>query len=262
MPSQAPNNLIVKHIDFGNAKIEYITAAQASFTAAAASTKWRQFGLTQGESSFQVQKESTEIRSGFPSQIVATFFTEENISLALNLAEFGPDIVNLCLGGPTMTKTVGTTPATTLTTGSTKTVLNLTSATGFDPLDQVEVTTAGVKQYGTIKTIVGNVVTLYEGLSGDTTPVTADAVKKVTKVQYDMGDLAAPIDMALKITKTHVQAGHTLEIYIPKAQAQVDIPLKWQEGKDPIILPVTFKAVSDSAVESGKTARLIYTMAA
>lgn len=141
-------------------------------------------------------------------------------------------------------------------------MIELTSATGYAVGDEIEVTTGSTKQYGYIKSIDGDEITLYEGLSSNTTPSAGDAVAKVESKTISIGALASPADIAIKVSKTLVGGYGTKDVYLLKAQASSEMVMSWPDGQgniDVVGLPFQFDAIADDQIESGKIAHVVFT---
>jgi hypothetical protein len=79
--------------------------------------------------------------------------------------------------------------------------------------------------------------------------------------RINIGSLAAPSNIAVKISKVIVSGVWSYDIYIPKVEADPNITLNWPDGNtgggvtDPLSIPFIWEAVSDAEVESGDLAQ-------
>lgn len=265
MPAQSPSTNIANLIDVGNC-IVYVGIKQSSFANCASYTGWRKLGLLKDGAQLTSAKDKLEFFSGTPLKKQKAFFIKEDLKLAGTFLEFSSANLNRALGNPGQTITTKVSPSTTIKTATVPTVssFNLTSPTGFAVDKEIEVTSGTTKQYGTIKSIVGDLVTLYEGLDLNTVPAVGDAVKVVDTKAIVLGSVAAPGDVALKISKTLVGGYGSLDIYMPDVQANGNITLAWADATtnvDGVGIPFEFEAISDPAVESGNLAQVLFTQA-
>lgn len=267
MTTQLPSTIVASDIDVGNSIVEFCAAAftdSSALTTAEASTKWRGLGILKDGATLDVSKTSLEFYSGFPAKTQQVYFSSEEIRLSGTLLECPPRKIALALGSPSLSETVyasSPSPAT-VATGSTKTLVNFSSATGYAVDDEIRVGT-GSYQYGRIQSIATNAVTLYEGLSGDANPTTGHAIAKIKDTYFDLGDIATPANIALRLKKTMVGGYGSYIITIPNAQMDGNMSATYQDNQqnpnEGIGFPFVAKAISKSTVESGKTARWRFT---
>lgn len=262
--SQAPSTLIASDIDLGNAIVYYCDTSFSTFTAAAASTKWRKLGLLNEGVQIEFAKEPLEFYSGAPAKLQQTYYISEGLQLSGQIMEVNPRNIARIMGGLTITETVKTSSpaATTVATGSTKSVVKVASSTGYAVDDEIRVGNSGSYQYGRIASISGNDITLYEDLSGDANPTTGHAVAKIDTTSFEYGALAAPSNVGLKIIKTMIGGYGSWALYIAKAQFDANTSMAFGDNTqslEGIGMPFTVKAISDPNVESGKLAKWIFT---
>jgi hypothetical protein len=259
MTSQAPASNLTNFLDVGNAIVYYSKTPKVSFAAAEAATDYRKLGMLSNVS-LEVAREVIKIRSGFPQRTVKQFFSAEDVRLNGEMLEISPFNINRALGGPTMTITTLTSSpaATTVASGSTKSIVNVASAAGYAPNDIIEVGNT-TKQYGVIKSISTNAITLVEALDGDVNPTTGHAVAKVDKIKQSAGQIASPDEVSLKIVKTLAGGAGTIEYYILKAQIEGTLSFSYTDNTaaEPVGMPFSFEALSDAAVESGATLLIV-----
>jgi hypothetical protein len=267
MTTQVPSILIPSQIDLGNPVVYIAETNFSSFTAAAAATSWRKLGVLKDGAALEHILEKLEVYSGVPQRKVATFFTKEDLKLSGQMGEFSATNLARTMGMnlTDITTTVkASSPApTTVATGSTKTVINVADAAGYAVDDEIRVGNASNNyQFGVIKSISDDAITLYEGLSGDTNPTTGHAVAKVDTRSLIIGALASPNYKAIKVAKTLVGGYGTINLYLPKVEADGNWTINWQDGGgnvDSVGIPFMFDAVSDPDVESGALAQAIFT---
>lgn len=266
MATQAPSSNFKDFIDIGNAIVYFAPSAFTSFSSAASATTWRKLGILKQGVNLNVEKARVDVKSGVPQRLVKTFYTEEMLRVAGEIMEVTPLNISRVLGGVSITTAVkaSSPAATTVATGSTKTVVNFTSATGYAVGDLIRTGNASNNyQYGVIKSISGNAVTMVEALDGDASPTTGHAIAKVDTMKLNMGSVATPANIALKISKTMVGDVGTLDFYLPNVIADGNTTFNWGDNGtvEPVGLPFLFEAISDPDVESGATAQLIWTQA-
>lgn len=263
MTTQAPASNLTDFIDLGNAVVYYAPTHFTSFSSAVSATTWRKFGILKTGSQLQIEKAKIDIRSGVPQRIVKTFFTQEDMRVSGEIMEFTPFNLSRVLGGLSLTVAVlsSSPSATTVGTGSTKTVVNFASITGYAVGDLIRVGNSGSYQYGVIKSISGDDATLYEALDGDATPTVGHAIAKVDTIKQNIGSVATPTDVAVKISKTIVGGAGSLDIYMIKANADGNLSIDWQDNGtvEAVGLPFNFQAIGDPDVESGALAQVIFT---
>jgi hypothetical protein len=264
MTSQSPSTLVPSDIDLGNCILYYAPSPFTSFAAALAATTWRKFGLMKEGVKVDVSKVIQEFYSGYPSKLQQQYVSGEDFRVMGECLEVNPRQMARVLGGPSITETVKTTApgATTVATGSTKTVVQVASATGYAVGDEIRVGDAGSYQYGRIKSISGNALTLYEALSGDTNPTTGHAVAKIDTSYFDLGGLTLPESMGIKISHTLPGGYGSYDWYVLKAQMTGNLSINWQDNNqnpDANGMPFELRALSDPDVESGNTVRVHWT---
>lgn len=260
MTSQAPSTLVPADITLGNCVLYYAPTHFTSFSSAIAATTWRKFGLMKEGVRLDAGKEFAEFFSGYPARLQQQYCSSEDIRLTGEMLEVNPRNAARVLGGLSITETVkaSSPAATTVATGSTKSVVNVASATGYAAGDEIRVGNSGSYQYGRIKSIATNAITLYEALSGDATPTTGHAVAKIDTVSYDMGTLTLPANIGAKLSYTCVGSKFALDFYILKAQMTANLTMSWQDNTqtpDALGLPFELRGLSDPDVESGAVAR-------
>ena len=263
MSTQNPSTNVPSYLDLGNAIVYYSSSTFTSFANAVSSTTWRKLGVLRAGVSVDLAKSSVDIKSGVPQRLVKRFFVEETLKVSGEMMEISPFNLARALGGlpPTVAVKSASPAATTVASASTKAVVKVASSSGYAVDDLIRVGNVGSYQYGVIKTISGNDLTLYESLDGDANPTTGHAVAKVDTMSYAFGSVATPADISLKISKTLVAGFGTMDLYIPKANAEANMTLNWEDNGTPnsVALPFSFEAVSDSSVESGNLAQVIFT---
>lgn len=264
MPSQSPSALIPSDISLGNCILYYCPTHFTSFTAAKSSTKWRKLGLMQEGVDVQGPQEIAQFFSGMPSKIVQQYVTGQNLSITGSLLELNIRNLSRVLGGLTVSETVkASSPSpTTVATGSTKSVINVASATGYAAGDEIRVGDSGSYQYGRIKSISSNAITLYEGLDGDANPTTGHAVAKIDTSYVDIGQNPLPAYIALKASYTLTGGYGEMNMYLIKAQMTGGLSMRFADNTqspEPIGLPFTAQALSDADAESGNVVRIEFT---
>lgn len=263
MTSQAPSTNVPQFIDIGNAIVYYAPSPQTSFSNAQAATNWRRLGVMKSGVQVQISKELVDVRSGTPQRLIKRFYTQDNLMVSGELLECSPFNLSRLLGGATLTSTVKASApaATTVATGSTKSVIKVASASGYAADDLIRVGDSAPYQYGVIKTIAGNDLTLYEGLDGDATPTTGHALAKVDTMALAFGQVAAPASVSLKLSKTMVGGFGTIDLYILNCLAEANTTLGWQDNgtQEPVGMPFSFEAVSDPDIEGGSFAQALWT---
>lgn len=265
MASQAVSTNISNHIDIGNAIVYVSKAAKSSFSSAKSATDWRKLGILKDGLVLDRAIEKIEFRSGVPLTLQKQYFVSEAINISGQILEF--NAANLArVAGLSVSRTVkASSPApTTVASGSTKSVINFTSVTGYAVDDLIQVGNSGSEQYGVIKSISGTAVTLYEALDNDTNPTTGHAIAKVDVENVDFGNVSAPPEIAIKIVKTLVGTGDAFEVYVLKAQSDGSLSLNWADGGatvEGVGIPFSFAGLSDALVESGKVMRMGFTQA-
>jgi FtsP/CotA-like multicopper oxidase with cupredoxin domain len=258
MPSQVPSTKNANNIDLGNAVVYFAQGAFASFTAARSATTWRKLGLLKTGSTLNLEVETTSFSSGFPLREQKKFYTSVKGSVTGEMLEFSienlADAMGIGRANITYTVKASAPAATTVVTGSTKTVVNVTSATGYVAGDKIRIGTGATAQIGVIKSIASNVFTLDEGLSLDITPTAGLAVAKIDTATITGGSIASPLDISLKLTKTHIGTGETYDYIIPKAQASGAFSLAFVDNtgtNDGVGIPFNYSLLSDPDVENG-----------
>jgi hypothetical protein len=264
--SQNASTRCALDIDAGNGILYFVDEPFSSFSSAIASTKWRKLGMMKDQVNLQVPREFLEFYSGVPSALQAQYVTAEDVMLGGNLLEGSPENVARILGGMDLTYTTkASSPVpTTVLTGSTKSSIIVADSTGYAAGDQIQVGTGASAQYGRIRSIdtATDTFTLYEGLDNDVTPDPGAAVAKVDQVYFDLGTLTAPDYIALKFSHTFLGGYGSFDLYILKAQIKSNFDTNFQDNtKTPESIGYGFQAMSikDPEVESGKTARWLYT---
>lgn len=259
MPSQAPSTKIANDIDLGNGTLYFTTTPFASFAAAASATTWRKFGLLKQGLTIAQTASTIPFRSGFPKVKVAEFTDEVNVEISGEFLESSieniADAVGIGRENIVYTVKASAPAATTVVTGSTKTVVNVTSATGYAVGDKIRVGTGGTAQIGVIKSISSNIFTLYEALSRDITPTAGLAVAKIDTATVSGGNSALGIYLGLKFTKTHVGNGGVRDFYFPKAKTDGSFNLGFTDNagtNDGVGIAFKFSLFSDPDVENGQ----------
>lgn len=260
MPSQAASTNVPLDISLGNAILYYSDTPYTTFSSAIAGTKWRKFGLLKDTARLEASKEFAEFYSGFPSTLQQRYVTSESLKITGELLEVNPRNAARILGGPTVTETVkaSSPAATTVATGSTKTVINVASATGYAAGDEIRVGNSGSYQYGRIKSIATNAITLYEALSDDALPTTGHAVAKIATVYYDTGLLSLPATISCKLSHTFTGSKFTLDMYILSAQIAGNLAMAFADNTktpDAVGMPFELDSIADTTIEAGATSR-------
>lgn len=255
--SQAASTVYKGDIDLGNALVYVNSSAFTSFSSAIAATSWQKIGLLNGALNINHSIEKVEFSSGTPAKLQQTYYTNERLRVDGNMLEFNPTNLSLILGGPTITRTVhASSPSpTTVATGSTASVLELASATGYAVGDELRIGDT-TYQYGRIASISSDTVTLAQALPS--TPTVGHAVAKVNGSTMDIGAVSAPSDVAIKVSKTLIGGYGSYDLYILKAQFDGNVTLSFLDNNpnlEGIQMPFAFDAISDPDVESGKLAR-------
>lgn len=264
MTVQASSVLVPTDIDLGNAVVYYSDSIFSSFSSAKSATTWRKLGLMKENTPIERVMGKIDLYSGVPRRKCQTYYISEELRFSGQILEINPRSLNRILGGLTITETVKSSnpAATTVATGSTKTVVNFTSTTGYAVGDEIRVGNSGSYQYGRIKSFNGSAVTLYEALSGDANPTTGHAIAKIDNTYYDLGSVAEPANCGIKISKTLIGGYGYWDLYIAKAKFTGDLSAVLSDGSnnvDSIGLPFTLEAYSDPDVESGNLARWDWT---
>lgn len=261
MTNQPASTLVASDFDAGNSILYYATSPFTTLAAAKASTAWRKFGLIGEGARFSIATQELNFYSGFPSGLQKKYYTAQDVMIAGNLRETEPRKLALVMGGVTITETVhASSPApTTVGTGSTKTSIVVADSAGYAVDDQIRVGNSGSYQYGRIKTIDTGMdtFTLYEGLSGDTIPTVGHAVAKIDNSSFPIGNLSAPADIAVKLSKTTIGGYGTYDIYILKAQITPNVEINYSDdvqAAEKIGIPFTLTGIKDDAVENGAIA--------
>lgn len=261
MATQAVSTLVPADIDLGNALVYYSPTTFSTFSSAKSATTWRKLGQMKDGVQLDVPREFAKVYSGFPSKLVKQYIASEALNISGAIAEFNPFNLARVFGGLDLTvavKSSSPTP-TTATSGSTKSVVKVASATGFAAGDLIKVGT----QYGRIKSIASLDLTLYEGLSADTNPTTGDAVSKVDTASFKIGSLAAPTEYAIKISKTQVGGPFSWNCYIPRAifagNPSLAFPDNSASPTDILGVPFAIEALADADIESGNLAMWEFT---
>lgn len=255
---QAPVTNNSEYINLGPMEV-FVGSAKESLVAAESATDYRKLGQTRSGVVINHEFAQLVIKSGFPLRTVKKFITETRLEVTGELIEFSGSNFARVIGGPEVGLTLVNSPAPTLATGSTKTVLELSSAAGFSRGDEIAVVGGSVTQYGVIRSISNNSVTLFEGLSLDETPAPGDTVKLVDKRSIPIGSMSSPVDVSLKLSKT-LEKGK-LDIYVYKANAGGTFSLNFGDGEgniEPIGLAFAYEALADSAVDAGNLARAVF----
>jgi hypothetical protein len=266
MPNQPSAALIGADITAGNGVLYYAPTFFTSFTDAKASTAWRKMGMMKSAANIGISREYLEFFSGVPAALVQTYITAEDITISGDLLEGRPENIARILGGVNLVRTVkASAPApTTVAASSTKTLINLTSATGYKAGDEIRVGAAPPYQYGRIKTLTGNAATLYQGLDLDITPTPGDEVAKVDTSTMDLGALAAPANVALKFSYTMLGGYGSFDLIVLKAQFKSNFDLAFQDNtRTPEGIGFSFTAtgIKDADVEGGIIAQWVATHA-
>jgi len=268
MPAQGPSTSNVNTIDLGNAVLSIAPAAFASFADASASTAWRRLGLMKSGSTFSVTTSLTDFFSGTPKRKVKSFYDAQEGNISGEMLEFSlenlADATGIGRNNITYTTLASAPAPTTVVTGSTTTVINFTSVTGYQVGDKILVGTGATAQVGTIKTIAALVVTLYDGLSRNLVPGAGLAIAKIATSIIVGGSIAAPLDVALRLQKTHVGTGETYDYFIPKAQADGAFSLGFIDNSgtnDGVGIPFNFSILSDNTTENGNIFQIRSTQA-
>ena len=263
MSAQLPASNVARYLDIGNAIVYIAKAKKTSFSSAVSATDYRKLGVLESGLQIDVSKAQVQIKSGVPQRLIKTFYTEENMRISGAMLEFSPFNLSRALGGLALTVTTKSSSpaATTVATGSTKTVVNVASSSGYAVGDLIEVGNTGAKQYGVIASISGNALTLVEALDNDANPTTGHAVAKVDTVKMNGGAIAAPTEISLKISKTMTGGFGTLDVYILNAIADGNVSFGWRDNGnvDPSSIPFAFDSLSDANVESGAIFQTVFT---
>lgn len=263
MPSQAPSTNVARYLDVGNIVVYYYGSTFSSFSSAVSSTAWRKLGVMKAGTQLDLAKSLLDVKSGTPLRLSKRFYTEETLKVSGELMEISPFNLSRALGGLSLTTTVlsSTPAATTVATGSTKSSVVVASSSGYTVGDLIRVGNSGAYQYGVIKTIVTNTFTFYEDLDGDANPTTGHAVAKVDKMSMNLGTVATPSNISLKLSKTIAGGYGTMDIYIINAVAEGNAAFNWADNGtvESVGIPFSFEAISDATVESGATAQVILT---
>jgi len=259
--NQASSTLVASDFDAGNSILYYAPAPFTTLASAVAATTWRKFGLIGDGAKFSVNTQELSFYSGFPSGLQKKYFTSQDVMITGNLRETEPRKLATIMGGVTITETVhASSPApTVVATGSSKILVAVGSVVGYAVHDQIRVGNSGSYQYGRIKSINTSTdeFTLYEALSGDTIPTIGHAVAKIDRTYYPIGNLSAPADIAVKLSKTTIGGYGTYDIYILKAQITPNIEINYSDDTqtaEKIGVPFTLSGIKDDAVESGAIA--------
>jgi len=263
MSTQSPSTLVPTDIDLGNSIVYYKDSAITSFSSAKSETGWRKLGLLKEGAQLDVAKEMVEFYSGFPAVLQKQFVQSEDLRISGQILEINPRAVARILGlapSSDATETVkASSPApTTVASGSTASVVEVADATGYAVGDEIRVGNSGSYQYGRIRSINSNTITLYEVLSNNTAPTVGHAVAKVDETYFDFGATTVPNDISIKISHTLPGGYGACDLYILKAQMTGNTSILYPDNtqsQDGNGMPFELRAISDADVESGKTAR-------
>lgn len=260
MAAQLPSTITGADLDLGNAILYFNPTPFQTLAAAVAATTWRKLGLMGEGVRFNVNTNEVKFYSGFPASLQQKYYASQDVMIAGKLLELEPRKIAMLMGGATLTETVhATSPApTTVATGSTKTAIKCASVTGYAVNDQIRVGT-GTYQYGRVQAIdtVTKTLTLYEGLSGDAVPTVGQAVAKILRTYFPIGNLSAPASIAAKISKTTIGGYGTSDIYILKAQVTPQTEMVYTDDNqtpEKLGMPFTLEGIKDPNVENGAIA--------
>lgn len=266
MTSQAPATLIAGDILLGNAIAYYTPTPFTDWSTARSSTAWRKLGYMKDGLKIDHTREPQEFIDGYPASPIAKYISYEELSVSGSMMEFEPRRIAQLLGGLEISETVfASSPSpTTVASGSTKTSIIVADSTGYAVDDEIRVGNSGSYQYGRIKAIdTGtDTITLYEGLSGDTTPTVGHAVAKIEEEYFTIGTLALPAYIGIKVVKTMSNGKGSGELIIPRAQAVGTLSLDFQSNVktfDGVGLPFTVTAATDASITGGGLARYYHT---
>jgi hypothetical protein len=264
MTTQLPSTNYDKFLDIGGAIVYFSKTYKTTYSSAESATDWRKAGVLKDGVKIAVNKgQIVDVKSGTPQVLVKRFYTEENLVISGEFLEISPFNLARAFGGLTTTITTKTSgpAATTVATGSTKSVVNVASATGYAAGDLISVGTT--PQYGVIASISGNAFTLVEALDNDTTPTTGQAVAKVDTAKIKFGTVATPTNIAIKISKTFLSGAGTIDWYVLKAIAEGSGEFNYSDNGSSELtsIPFSFQGLTDPNVESGSFMQAVYTQA-
>lgn len=266
MTTQSPSTLVASDIDLGGCILYYAPTSFTTFTDAIAATSWRKFGMMNEGVQLDLTREMIRFFSGFPARLQKQYVSSEDLRISGQMLEVTVRNAARGLGGLTVVETVKTTspaPAT-VATGSTKSSIVFDDITGYAVDDEIRVGNSGSYQYGRIRSIntATDTATLYEGLSGDTVPTVGHAIAKIDTSYVELGSLTEPADIAIKISHTLPGGYGSYDMYVIKAQMTGNLSMNWGDNTQTpgtISIPFEVSAIADPDVESGKTARWIFT---
>lgn len=270
MTNQLPSSNYVNSMDAGNIIVRVYQGYFSTFAAAiAAKDSFKKVGVLSGGAQMEISGDKIDFFSGVPQVLVQRIQTLQSLKVSGAMAEFTPINLALALGMIQSDLTVAvkssSPTATTVATGSTQSVIKVASATGFEANRLIKVGTGSNAQYGVIKSISGTDFTMYDGLSGSTNPTTGYAVAEVDTTKLNIGAVAAPQNIAIRLTKQIVTGVDAYDVYILKAQADPNVTINWSDGGgggggvDPISIPFAWDALGDPDVESGNLAQIVFT---
>ena len=245
----SPNTVYEKRVSLGGGTV-YIGSVITDKTNLPSDL--RSIGLIDSENASELQKSFQMLswKSGSPSKKVYEAIIDEEINFSTNLSEI--DLFQLTLAfNTTPTYTVGTTVSDTTQTGSTASLLKLSDASSVTENMLLEIGLSGASATDKLrraKSISSNDVTLEEALKE--APTDGTTVKDVTKVEWVLGNASSPQYYGFKYEKKLPILNQKLTIILFKVAVSESVSLSFQDDTKNII-PVTFSATSDPAVESG-----------
>jgi hypothetical protein len=241
-------------LNFGGG-IAYLAPSAIASKAAADTAFFRNLGFIDKDNNaaFEFIKSRLEWRNGSPSKKVYEIPIDEAVNFSTQLSEVKMDILDLIFGS-TGTHTEGSNSTTIAADPApTATVFTVADASDFsagefvsidmDPGDAHDYYQRG------IKSISGDVITLAEALPA--APAENDTVKNITKSEWDLGGSSSFTYYGFKYVKKFPIINYNLTIVLYKVGMGETITMNYQDDAKNI-LPVTFSAISDDDVESGK----------
>ena len=217
-------------------------------------SNFRNVGLVSGDNDFtlELSTDMATMKSGTPLRDVYSFIRGQELDIKTTLSEIDHQALAWATGED-ITYTVGT-PGTTVaaTPAPTASVFTVASATGLTAKDLIEIDlgTGGTadKHYRWIKSVSGSEITLGEALPE--APAASDTVKEVSKTEMLLGYNVVPTEYSLKYIKVLPVLNQKLTVVVFKAITSGRMAINFKDG-DFNGLPISFKALADSDVESG-----------
>jgi hypothetical protein len=242
-------------MDIGNAIMYVAPLPFLSFDSAVNSPLWRKMGKLSGVLDFQLSVENYEFKDGTPQQTLLQVPISSTAMLTGAAMEITPTNISRIMGQTPIANTLKSsnpTP-TTISAGTTVSVLKVASTTGFSAGDYIQVGTGLSAQTGYIANIPDSTtLNLTEGLDGNIIPANGTAVAKVDRSRVNIGGVGQIKPVAIKIEKNIIGgAGKYGWVYY---NCIADGSYKTAFNSDasqPLELPFNFKCLASPAVEFG-----------